>query len=118
MGIEDFKASNYYISVVSNWDVYGNVDLLTVKEWKKEQFLKIFEDYKSRNIFNPYKTGLFFRLPPNKINSSKGDSYNGWKNKERIMVLLPCSTEGTDKHHCILGRMKNLAALNMSVSCP
>jgi hypothetical protein len=22
------------------------------------------------------------------------------------MVLLPCSTKGNDKHHCILGRMR------------
>lgn len=34
------------------------------------------------------------------------------------MVLLPCSTKGTDKHHCILGRIRNLAALNISVKLP
>ena len=34
------------------------------------------------------------------------------------MVLLPCSTKRTDKDHCIVGKMKNRAALQMSVSCP
>jgi hypothetical protein len=59
----------------------------TVGERRKEQLLKTMEG--SKNIYNADQTGLFFRLPPNKTVSSKGDPCNGGKNsKERIMVLL------------------------------
>jgi hypothetical protein len=59
-----------------------------VEEWRKEQLLKIFEDYEPKNIYNADETGLFFRLALNKTLSLKGGPCNGGKNsKERIMVL-------------------------------
>jgi hypothetical protein len=75
-----------------------SVDSSTVEEWRKEQLLKIFEGYEPKNIYNADETGLFFRLPPNKTLSLKGDPYNGGKNsKERITVLLVFNADGTDK---------------------
>jgi hypothetical protein len=69
-----------------------------VEEWRKEQLLKIFEGYKPKNIYNAEETGLFFRLPPNKTLSLKGDRCSGGKNsKERITVLLAFNADGTDK---------------------
>jgi hypothetical protein len=69
-----------------------------VEEWRKEQLLKIFGGYEPKNIYNADETGLFFRLPPNKTLSLKGDPCNGGKNSmERITVLLACSADGTDK---------------------
>jgi hypothetical protein len=82
LGIEDLKASNGWInsfkqrhSVVYK-TVSGkckSVDPSTVEEWRKEQLLKIFESYEPKNIYNADETGLFFRLPPNKTLSLKGD---------------------------------------------
>jgi hypothetical protein len=69
-----------------------------VKEWRKEQLLKIIECYEPKNIYNADETGLFFTLPPNKKLSLKGDHCNGGRNsKERITVLLAYSVDGTDR---------------------
>jgi hypothetical protein len=125
LGIEDFKASNGWIddfkqrhSVVYK-TVSGeckSVDSSTVEEWRKEQLLKISESYKPMNIYNADETGLFFRLPPNKTLSLKGDPCNGGKNsKEKITVLLACNADGTGKFPPLV---ENLVALKMSDSCP
>jgi hypothetical protein len=107
LGIEDFKASNGWItgfkqrhSVVYKTALGDckSVDSSTVEEWRKEQLLKIFEGYEPKNIYNADETVPFFRLPPNKTLSLKGDPCNGGKNsKERITVLLARNADGTDK---------------------
>jgi hypothetical protein len=86
-----------------------SVDSSTVEERRKEQILKIFEGYKPKNIYNADETGLFFRLPPNKTLSLKVDPCNGGKNsKERIMVLLACNADGTDKlPPLVIGKSEN-----------
>jgi hypothetical protein len=118
LGIEDFKACNGWIncfkqrhSVVYK-TVLGeckNVDSSTVEEWRKEQLLRIFEGYKSKNIYNAEEIGLFFRLPPNKTLSLKGDPCNGGKNsKKRITVVLDRNADGTDKlPPVVIGKSEN-----------
>jgi hypothetical protein len=80
-----------------------------VEEWRKEQLLKIFEGYEHKNVYNEDETGLFFRLPPNKTLSVKGDPCNGGKNsKERITVLLACNADGTDRlPPLVIGKSEN-----------
>jgi hypothetical protein len=86
-----------------------NVDSSTEEEWRKEQLLKIFDVYELKNIYNADESGLFFRLPPNKTLSLKGDPCNGGKNsKERITVLLACNADGTDKlPPLVIGKIEN-----------
>jgi hypothetical protein len=57
LGTEDLKASK-------NGSV-NSADSSTIREWNKEQLLKIAEDYKPNN-HNADKTGLFFWISPNK----------------------------------------------------
>jgi hypothetical protein len=72
------------------------------------------------NIFNADKTGLFFRLVPNKTLTLKGDPCNVEKNsKEMIMVLLTSNVSGTDRlPPLVTGRMKTLVALKTSECFP
>jgi hypothetical protein len=118
LGIEDFTASTGWINGfkqrhnVVYKTVSGeckSVDSSAVEEWRKEQLLKIFEGYEPKNIYNADETRLFFRLPPNKTLSLRGDPCNGRKNsKERIMVLLACNADGTDKlPPLVTGRSEN-----------
>jgi hypothetical protein len=128
LGIEDFKASNGWINGfkqrhgVVYKTVSGeckNVDSSTVEEWRKEQLFKIFEGYKPTNIYNADETGLFFRLLPRKTLSLKGDPCNGGKNsKERIMVLLACNADGTDKLPPLVIGKSEYPRYFKNVSCP
>jgi hypothetical protein len=53
--------------------------------------------YETKNIYND-ESGLFFRLPPNKTLSLKGDPCSGGRNSnERMMVLLACNADETDR---------------------
>jgi hypothetical protein len=76
---------------------------------EKGTVLNVFEGYEPNNIYNTDETGLFFRLPLNKTLSLKGDPCNGGKNfKDRIMVLLACSADGTDKPPpLVIGKSEN-----------
>jgi hypothetical protein len=67
------------------------LDCSTVEVQRKEQVLKITGGYEPTNIYNADKIGLFFRVPPNKTPSFKGDPCNGAKNsKYAIGVLSTC----------------------------
>jgi hypothetical protein len=56
----------------------------TLQQWKngERKLCKIVQSYEPKNIYNAEKTGLLFRLPPNKTLSLKGN---------------PCNAEGTKK---------------------
>jgi hypothetical protein len=97
-----------------------SADSSTVEEWRKEQLLRIFEGYEPKNIYIVDETGLFFRLPPNKTVSLKGDPCNGGKNsKERITVLSACNADVTDKlPPLVIGKNENPRCFKMSDSCP
>jgi hypothetical protein len=89
-------------------------------ECRKGQLLKIIGGAEHKNTHNSDETGLFYKLPPNKTLSLKGDPCNGWKNSaEKITVLLVCDANGTDKlPPSVGGKSENPYALRMSESCP
>ena len=65
-----------------------------MEDWR---ILRIFDDYKPENIHNADETGLFLRLPPNKMLNLKG-SLHWWKDLHKgRTLLLGCSANGTDK---------------------
>jgi hypothetical protein len=109
------------ISVVSCSKTGMCTEMLT-QQWrsgKRNSFSKFLRIINQRTFLILKRLGCSSDFHLTRYKSSKDDSYNGWKNyRKRIMVLLPCTTKGTDKHHRIVGRMKNLAALNMSVRSP
>jgi hypothetical protein len=57
--------------------------------------LKPLVNYKPEDVFNADKTGLFFRTLPDKTLGVKGEACKGGKlAKERVTVLLACSSTG------------------------
>ena len=67
LGIEDFKACNSWISGFTKQHsvmyktvsgICKSVDSSTVEEWRKEQVLKIINNYKLNNIYIADETGL------------------------------------------------------------
>ncbi|GBO12683.1 Tigger transposable element-derived protein 6 [Araneus ventricosus] len=65
------------------------------EEWLSE-LPSLLKDYKSDDVFNADKTGLFFQCLPNKTAAFKGEEYHGGKqSKFRVTVLLTSSYDRT-----------------------
>lgn len=86
----------------------ANVDQNVVDEFRSK-LEKIVEDYASENIFNADETGLFFCTLPDKTLATKGEACKGGKSaKERITVMLACSSTGEKLQPLIIGKSKHL----------
>jgi hypothetical protein len=65
-------------------------------------------NYKPEDVFNADKTGLFFRTLPDKTLGVKGEACKGGKlAKERVTVLLTCSSTGEKLKPLVIGKAKN-----------
>ncbi|KAL4148757.1 hypothetical protein QTP88_002919 [Uroleucon formosanum] len=89
-GLNDFKALNG----------------IAVEDWKKK-LPNIIDKYEKRDIFNADKTGLFFRVLPNKTMAFKNETCSGGKvSKERLTVLLCCHIIGEFECLLVIGKAK------------
>ena len=86
-----------------------------VEDWRNEHLLRIFDGYKPENIHNADETGLFLRLPPNKMLNLKGNLH-WWKDLHKgRTLLLGCIANVTYKiPSFITGNRENLVVSKMS----
>ena len=106
MGIENFSASNGWISRFKERHglvfkkLAGEsaaVDTNTTDLWF-QRLPQLLEGYEARDIYNADETGLFFNCLPDRTLALKGESCHGGKSaKERLTVLLCANSDGTDK---------------------
>ncbi|GBM76204.1 Tigger transposable element-derived protein 6 [Araneus ventricosus] len=77
------------------------------EDWLSE-LSSLLKDYKTDDIFNADKTGLFFQCLPNKTAAFKGEECQGGKQgKLRMAVLLAANQSGKEKLSPIMiGRSK------------
>lgn len=106
LGIEDFAASNGWISrfkdrhglvykKISGECAAVNEDV--TKSWL-ENLPKLIEGFEPHEIYNADETGLFFKCLPDRTLALKGEACHGGKNsKDRITVLLCSNSDGSDK---------------------
>ena len=67
-------------------------------QWKSKQLPKIIKVYWPKDIFNVGESGLFHNLQPSKTLTYTGDTcHGGTQSKQRVIVLLDCSVDGTEK---------------------
>jgi hypothetical protein len=65
-------------------------------DWKSEEMPIMIDGYQLKDIINVDEIGLFYNHHPSK--TYKGDSYHGGsKSKQRVIVLLGCNTDDTEK---------------------
>ena len=107
LGIDSFQASNGWIdrfkkrhSLVYK-TVSGESAVVypeTMVDWKSEELPKIIEVYWPKDIFNVGESGLFYNLQPSKTLTYTGDTcHSGTQSKQRVIVLLDCIVDGTEK---------------------
>ena len=91
----------------------ASVDDATIDSW--QPVLKsILNQYSPCDVYNADESRLFYNLLPNKTLSVKGDSCRGGKrSKERLIVLLCCNMDGSDKlKPLIIGKSENPRAFH------
>lgn len=106
MGIENFSASNGWISRFKQRHglvfkkLAGEsaaVDTNATDLWF-QRLPELLEEYEPRDIYNADETGLFFNCLPDRTLALKGESCHGGKSaKERLTVLLCTNSDGSDK---------------------
>ena len=70
----------------------------TSDKWLSITLPTLQEGYEARDIFNVDKTGLFFKLLPEKTLGFKNEPCHGGKHsKERLTVLAGANSDGTEK---------------------
>jgi len=107
LGIDDFQASNGWIDhfqkrhnlvykTILRESVIVNPE--SVMDWNSEELPKMTDGYKTKEIINVDKTGLFHNLQPSMTLTYKSNScHGGTKSKQRVTVLLGCNADGTEK---------------------
>ncbi|CAG2249892.1 unnamed protein product [Mytilus edulis] len=96
LDLTDFKASNGC----------ADVDQSVVDDFKSK-LENIVGDYTPENVFNADETGLFFKALPDKTLGQKGEACKGGKlAKERITVMLACSSTGEKLPPLVIGKAK------------
>ena len=79
----------------------------TLKD-RKPKLLEILVGYDAKDIFNIYRSGVFYRALPSKILRVKGgDCKGGKKSKDRIAAAFCCNFEGDFERTLIIGMSKN-----------
>ena len=116
LDLSDFKASNGWLeSLRSKFSVgffkvcgeSASVDQAVVDDFRAN-LSTIIGEYCPENVFNADETGLFFRTLPDKTLAQKGEVCKGGKlAKERITVMLACSSTGEKLKPLVIGKSKN-----------
>ncbi len=84
-----------------------NVDLEHAEQWKLS-FKTLLIGYDLKNVFNMDEMGFFFHALPNStLSHVKQPCKGGKKGKDRITVVLTCSTLGKKLPPWIIGKSKN-----------
>jgi hypothetical protein len=85
-------------------------------DWKSEEMPKMIDGCQLKDIINVDETGLFYNHKPSKTLSYKGDSYHGGtKSKQRVIVLLGCNADDTEKlSPLVTGKYNSPTALGVS----
>ena len=66
-------------------------------EWE-QRLRRLLDQYTPNDIYNADKTGVFYRLLPNKtLEYKKVDCHGGKKSKERLMAVVCTNMSGNDK---------------------
>ncbi|XP_063410388.1 tigger transposable element-derived protein 6-like, partial [Mytilus trossulus] len=115
LDLTDFKASNGWLESwrskfsIGFFKVCGesaDVDQSVVDDFKSK-LENIVGDYTPENVFNADETGLFFKALPDKTLGQKGEACKGGKlAKERITVMLACSSTGEKLPPLVIGKAK------------
>ena len=81
----------------------------TVESWTTITLPSILEGFAPENVFNVDKTGLFFKLLPDRMLSFKKEVCHGRKlSKEGIPVLVGGNANGSEKLPLlVIGKSKN-----------
>ena len=120
LGIEDFKASNGWLT---SWKKRYNIKQLKISGESADVDLDVVEDFKKRlpdfishfkpeDVFNCDETGLFYRALPDKtLERNRQDVKGGKLCKERLTVLLACSSVGEKLKPLIIGKSAKPRAL-------
>jgi len=94
----------------------GNVDTGVAEGWING-LVSLCVGYDPKNIFNMDETGYFYRALPDKTLQVKAESCKGGKlSKDRITLVLTCSTTGEKLPALLIGKSKILAAWEVSAS--
>lgn len=131
LNVENFIASNGWLESfkkrhnISQKILCGeshDVDMETVDSFKR-RISDLLENYKKEDIFNADECGLFYRAMPNKTLAMAGDKCKDGKiSKERITILLACSSTGEKLKPLVIGKarkprcFKNVNIKNLPVS--
>lgn len=82
----------------------NNVDTNVVENWM-QNIPQIIENYSADEIWNLDESGLFYRAMPNRTIALNGAKCRGGKlAKERITVLLACSSNGEKYKLLVIGK--------------
>ncbi len=113
---DEFGASNgwyekwckfYNVSMHKTCGEALDVDVNVVEAWR-QKLPHIIDDYTAEEIWNLDETGLFYRALPDRTLALKGADCRGGKlAKERITVLLACSSTGEKYKLLIIGKAAN-----------
>ena len=116
LDLMEFKASNDWLDSwrskfsIGFFKICGesaDVDQSVVDDFRSKLGTLV-ANYKPEDVFNADKTGLFFRTLPDKTLGVKGEACKGGKlAKERVTVLLACSSTGEKLKPLVIGKVKN-----------
>ena len=117
LGLDDFKASDGWLSKFKlrhkiKGEILhgesGSVDVQIVDRWKQIH-TDLINSYDAKNIFNVDETGLMWRCTPNKTLIFENEMPKGLKkSKERLTIMLCCSSSGEKLKPVVIGKSKNL----------
>lgn len=115
LNVENFSASNGWLESfkkrhnISQKILCGeshDVDMETVDSFKR-RISDLLENYKKEDIFNADECGLFYKAMPNRTLAMAGDKCKDGKiSKERITILLSCSSTGEKLKPLVIGKAK------------
>ena len=75
-----------------------DADTPASKTWLKETLPNILSHYSESDLFNADKTGLYYRLHPDRPHVLKGENLaGGKKSKARVTILVCANMNGTEK---------------------
>jgi hypothetical protein len=104
--LQKWKQRNNVCSYKINGES-GNVNLECVEQWKSS-LKTLLIGYDLKNVFNMDETGFFFcALPDSTLSHVKQLCKGGKQGKDRVTMVLTCSTLGEKLSPWIIGKSKN-----------